>query len=202
MSLLLSLFVASTACAAAPVTAPAPTFEELWREGTTFDAFLESAKARRELWLKNWGRAVVSPELERRARAAGDWKLLVVAVDRCSDSVSTLPYVAKLAEVAPNLELRIIDPERGREIMEAHRTPDGRAATPTFILLDGAYEERGCFVERPSELQRWWLANEAMAEGARVDRKMEWYDADLGASTLREVVEVMEAAAQGGTRCG
>ncbi len=116
--------------------------------------------------------------------------------------MSTLPYVAKLAEIAPNIELRIVDPERGREVMEAHRTPDGRAATPTFILLDDASTDRGCFVERPSELQTWWLANASMDSDERVNRKMEWYDADLGAATLREIVEMIEAAAASAVRCG
>lgn len=201
MSLLVPLFLASAAaCAPAPVPAHG-TLEELYRGGTTFDAFLEAAEARRDLWLKNWGRAAVADDLVERARAAGPWKLLVIAVDRCSDSVSTIPYIAKLTELVPSIELRIVHPDAAEDVMEAHRTPDGRAATPTVLLLDPTFAERGCWIERPSELQRWWLASEAVPQNERVEQKMEWYDGDLGVSTVREIVEMMEAAAAGRTEC-
>lgn len=201
VSLLVPLFLASAAaCAPAPVPA-AGTLEELYRAGTTFDAFLEAAEARRELWLKNRGRAAVADDIVERARATGPWKLLVIAVDGCSDSVSTIPYIARLTELVPDLELRIVHPDAARDVMEAHRTPDGRAATPTVLLLDASFTERGCWIERPSELQTWWLGSEDLPQEERVERKMEWYDGDLGVSTVREIVEMMEAAAAGRTAC-
>lgn len=201
VSLLVPLLVASVAACTPGGAGPVATLEELYRGGTSFADFLDAAEARRELWLKNWGRAAVAEDMAARARATGSWKLLVIAIDGCSDSVSTIPYIAKLIEAAPNLEMRIVRPDDAREYMESHRTPDGRAATPTILLLDGGFAERGCWIERPSELQSWYLANAALATDERVERKMEWYDADLGASTVREIVEMVEMAAAGGTRC-
>lgn len=200
MHIFAPLLLAGAACSTAPAPVP-PTYEELFRTGVEFGAFLDAAEARRELWLKNWERSAVPEDLAERARALGEWNLLAVTVDRCSDSVSTIPYLARLAETAPNLRLRLIDPEAGKAIMESHRTPDDRAATPTVLLLDTSYEERGCFVERPSELQTWWLANGEMPMNERVDRKMQWYDEDVGQSTIREVIELLEAARDGRSAC-
>lgn len=196
------LLAVASSCAPAPPHAAADTLETLFSEGQTFGVFIEAARARRELWLKNWERAEVPADLVERAHAAGEWKLLIVAVDRCSDSVSTIPYIAKLVEAVPGIELRMVHPDDGRGIMESHRTPDGRAATPTVLLLNATYEERGCWIERPSELQTWWLESAGLEMDERVERKMAWYDEDLGASTVREIVEMMEAAAAGGRRCG
>ncbi len=86
--------------------------------------------------------------------------------------------------------------------MEAHRTPDGRPATPTVILLDAEYREAGCWIERPTELQTWWIENErTLDDDERFRRKMAWYDEDAGASTLHEVVEMLERARSGATAC-
>jgi hypothetical protein len=125
----------------------------------------------------------------------------VIAVDGCSDSVNTIPYLARLVALAPQLELRIVSPTAGRAVMEAHRTPDGRAATPTVIILDAQGNEVGAWVERPSVLQQ--MAIDARAAGT-FDRliagKQAWYDADAGASTVREVVDLVARAARADAR--
>jgi hypothetical protein len=178
--------------------------ERRWNAAVPFDEFLPGVVARRELWNRNWDRGVVPEVMRERARAAGRWRLLVVAIDGCSDSASTLPFVGRLVEAVPSLELRILHPDSGgRAIMESHRTPDGRAATPTLILLDDGYSEQGCWVERPSALQELWITNpDGLDDAARVNRKMAWYEADMGSETIREIVELLEAAAAGAPRCG
>jgi hypothetical protein len=86
--------------------------------------------------------------------------------------------------------------------MEAHRTRDGRAATPTLILLDENWNEVGCWVERPSELARWGeLERAKLSDGEFVRQKTAWYDRDRGRSTVREVLDMIEHAAPGAP-CG
>lgn len=194
--------------AAAPGGTPAPIdlapdsarYHALWDAGVRYDAFFRSAEGRRALWERNTASAEVPDELRERALAVpGRWRLLVVAFDRCSDSVNTLPYLAALADEVPALELRIVGPDAGREVMEAHRTPDGRVATPTVVVLDPGWNAAGSWTERPSELQRWFLANpEGLTHDQRYLRKMAWYAEDAGRSTIREVVELLEAAGQRG----
>lgn len=119
----------------------------------------------------------------------------MIAVASCSDSVSTVPYLARLVEALDSVELRIVDSEDGRPWMEAHRSPDGRATTPTILVLDDEYRVRGCWVEQPAALQSWWL--DVLARGDQAeefDRKMAWYEEEAGRETLREFVEVLEAA--------
>jgi hypothetical protein len=96
----------------------------------------------------------VAPDaLVTRASAAGSgWKLLVVTVPGCSDSVNSMPYLASFLDKVPSVEMRLINGTVGKAVMEAHRTPDGRAATPTVILLDDQFNERGCWIERPAPL--------------------------------------------------
>jgi len=168
----------------------------LYDGGVDYAAFLAAAERRRSLWLSNTARATVPGDLLERARAVGGtWYLLAVAIDGCSDSVNTIPYVAKIAELVPGLELRIVDSTVGRSVMMAHPTRDARAATPTVLLLDADWNEAGCFIERPNELQTWYQENKTSLESEELfEKKMAWYDEDAGAETVRELVAILEAA--------
>jgi hypothetical protein len=172
------------------------TYKSLYESGQTFADFVSKATARKEQWEGNYALKIAPDALVTRATAAGSgWKLLVVTVPGCSDSVNIVPYVASLLDRVPSVEMRLISPSAGKAVQEAHRTPDGRAATPTFILLDAEFNERGCWVERPSELIR------LMNAGTDFEGKMAWYDKDRGASSLEEIVQVIEAAHAGSTKC-
>ena len=171
------------------------TYKALYESGETFADFLVNAKARKEQWDGNYALKVAPDVLVTRATSAGSgWKLLVVTISSCGDSVNSVPYIASLLDKIPSIEMRLVNPTAGKAIMEAHRTPDGRAATPTVILLDDQFNERGCWVERPANL----IA--LMKEQPNFNRQ-EWYQQDRGASALDEIVQMIEAAHAGSVKC-
>ena len=181
------------------------SMQELYEGGRHFADFLHSAVRRKALWDGNYAKgAGIDESLVRRARAVGGpWRFLVVAMDSCSDSVSTIPYLARLVERVEGLDLRIIDSRRGRRIMEDHRTPDGRPSTPTVLLLDDEWNEVGCFIERPPTLRDWILENRESLDGEAIfERKMAWYAEDAGRETLETFVAMLEAATRGEESCG
>lgn len=188
---------------AAALESDDPRLEALYRAGREFDDFLETAERRRELWVRNYEEGQVAEDLLARARALeGRWRLLAIAEDWCSDSVSTLPFLALLAESSDALELRVVDSETARGVMDAYRTPDDRTATPTLLVLDHDYAEVGCWIERPSELQTWAIVTRPTLDDREfLTRKMAWYEEDAGRSTVREVLERIEAAASGSRIC-
>src|SRR5215203_6454158 len=155
------VLVAATSVAARAVAAGQGEIDYggLYAKAITFAEFLENARARRDEWRAHYNDATVSADLITRMRALpGKRRILVVAEDWCSDSANTIPYVARLVDGAPErLELRLIDSARGREVMEAHRTPDGRAATPTIVILGEDGQLLGAWTERPSSTQTWFL---------------------------------------------
>lgn len=190
--------------APAPVISADEELRQAYESGLLFPDFLREADARKELWDRNYGAADVPAAVVERARAlGGTWYILAIAVAGCSDSVNTIPYVAKLTELAPNLEMRIIDSTVGRRYMEARPTPDGRAATPTLILLNSDFDEVGCWIERPTPLQEWALGEgSAISRRAFMEEKMSWYREDGGRHTVDEVVGILEAALGGDRVCG
>lgn len=179
-------------------------YRALFESGQAFADFVATADRRKEQWEANYALRAAPDALVTRAKAAGSgWRLLVVTVPGCSDSVNSIPYLASLVDQLPGVEMRLVMRDDGLSVMEAHRTPDGRAATPTVILLDAEYRERGCWIERPGPLIAWLTENDdKLNSGELFDGKMKWYDEDRGASSLEELVQVLEAAAAGRSICG
>ena len=183
-----------------PAAMPSDTLKATFDKGIPFAEFLTGAQNRKEQWVTNYaGTASIDATLVARAAAvAGKWKLLVVSVDSCSDSVNTVPHIARLMDLLPNIEMRLVNPDQGRAVMESHRTPDGRAATPTVVLLDENWQERGCFIERPPMLRTHM---DSLSSNARFSGKMAWYEQDAGRSTVTEIVTMLEAAGRGEVQC-
>lgn len=176
----------------------------LHASGQTFTDFVAAAKARRDGWVKLADSAEVAAPVIARAKAAangGSWRLLVVAIDACGDSMNSVPYVARVAALA-GIDLRIVLPTAGRSVQESHRSLDGRTATPTFVLLDAAGNERGCVVEQPKALREWAAPARATVSLDSVHAGIRaFYATDRGASIALETVEMLEAAKAGRTHC-
>ncbi len=169
-------------------------YAALFDKGVPYRDFLDAARSRRDEWLERSKDAKVDAEAVTRVQQLGARRrLLIVAEDWCGDSANTLPYVARLAESAPEvLDLRIVDSSAGRPVMEAHRTPDGRAATPTVVLLDETGTFLAAWVERPSALQKWYIEQQdLLSQRDLLDQKYKWYQEDQGKSAIREIVELL-----------
>lgn len=188
------------------VTAAVPAdsaLRTLFDKGQTFAEFVAQATARREGWVRLQRDATIAPALLERARAVGGtWQLLVIAIDRCGDSMNSVPYAARLADSVPGLSLRIVLPTAGRAVQETHRSLDGRTATPTLVLLDSAGNDVGCLVELPAPLRQWNHKHRGVVSDDSLHAYRDaFYGKDRGASLATELVELLEAARAGTPRC-
>ena len=166
--------------------------EPVFLSGKVWEQFLAGVSAQRELWLKTDSDASIPHELiERVTSASQGLSIVVVAEDWCPDSAFTVPHVAKLASSA-GIPLRVVDSKAGSALTAAHRTPDGRTATPTIVVLRNG-RDAGAWVERPAELQNMFLSMSTNPENAkRFSQRRAWYEADRGLSALREIVALIE----------
>ena len=166
---------------------------DLFLAAPDFEAMLASATKHVELWGAVWRRATVPASFVDRVTALGGaWHLLVISADWCGDAVNVVPVVARLAELTPNTDLRIVERDACPEIMNAHLTGHSRSI-PIVIALDEAFVERGWWGTRPSELQQWVLGEGRQLEKSERYRQMRaWYARDRGVTILEEVVSMME----------
>lgn len=187
----LILLVLLAALPQLPAESPAD-IETIFQNGKTWEQFLGDVAQRRELWTRTESAVTVSPEfIERVYASSRGLRIVVVAEDWCPDSALAVPYVARLAQ-STGVPLRVVNRAAGEPLMTAHRTPDGRTATPTIVLLRNG-RDVGAWVERPAELQEMFLSMSTNPESARrFSQRQSWYESDGGRSTLREVVALIE----------
>jgi len=165
-------------------------------EGVDLDAFLADARANREMWHAMAHRIPAHDDASARLRELGGcWKVLVLADDWCGDAVNTLPLATRLLEAGGTAEVRIVPRERFPALMDRHLT-GGSRSIPVFILLGLNGTVRGSWGPRPRELQtRVQSEFQGLASEERYREIRRWYARDRGASTIREIVEMVESGA-------
>ncbi len=150
-----------------------------------------------ERWRSIHSRAQVPTDLLDRATALpGRWHLLVLVEDWCGDAINTVPVLDRLAELAPNIDLRVVCRDQNLDLMDAHLSPTGGRAIPVVLLLDEIFTERAWWGSRPEPLQTW-INDEghALPKDERYKAARVWYARDRGRTTLTEITAKLETAA-------
>ena len=164
-------------------------FADLWSQALPYDVFVAASELKhRGLWhglhrlarIPAWALTAVPPD-------AG-LKLLVLAEDWCGDASNTIPILAKLSDLAPGIELRILRRDEHPDVMDRYLT-NGARSIPVVIALDRDFHELGHWGPRPRLLQEWVL--EERKKGTPKDQLYpevrRWYARDAGETTLQEV---------------
>ena len=85
------------------------TYRARFESALRFAEFLERAQKNAQLWRDTYRLVRVPEDMVARAAALTErWHLLVMVEDWCGDAVNTVPHLARLAELSPMLDLRII----------------------------------------------------------------------------------------------
>ncbi|TVR57597.1 MAG: thioredoxin family protein [Gemmatimonadales bacterium] len=164
-------------------------------EGVDLDAFLAEARANRDMWHAMADRIPAHDDASAQlSELGGRWKVLVLADDWCGDAVNTVPVATRLLEAGGTAEVRIIPRERFPELMDRHLT-GGSRSIPILILLGLDGTVRGTWGPRPRDLQSRFESDlRPLASDERYREIRRWYARDRGASTIREIVEMVESA--------
>src|SRR4051794_13684340 len=144
------------------------TLRERYLGAPEFSEMVATAEKNVDLWAAVWRRARVPQEFVQRVAALGGaWHLLVLSEDWCGDAVNSVPVVAKLAELSPNVDLRVLGPDHTPNLRAAP-PPGPSRSVPAVTVLDEQFIECGGWGPRPAELQAWVLGpGKAVENGAR-----------------------------------
>ncbi len=179
-------------------TPSAPIDPAIWETALTMDAYIDQATSLQSLWQSARRIAQIADAVrDAAARLAPPLHLLALTEDWCGDAVHTLGVVARIAEAAPQVTLRLTSRDAHPALMDAHLSAGSRSI-PVVMALDAAGAEWGWWGPRPSELQAWVKAEGmALDKDARWKAIRTWYARDRGEATAAEVLALLTHAADG-----
>lgn len=166
-------------------------FRSLWSEALTFDQFVAaSAPEHTGLWEGIFNLARLPSWALPATGELPPLRLLALTEDWCGDAANTVPVLARWAEHAASVELRLLRRDEHPELMNRYLT-NGSRSIPIVIVLDSDFNELGHWGPRPAELQAWVMANKGIiAKSELYPQVRRWYSRDRGNATLREVLAV------------
>jgi thiol-disulfide isomerase/thioredoxin len=120
--------------------------------GKTFDEWM--AAAEHDMNRKNMEQGLANQELEPHIEAllgALPRPVYVVAIaeDWCGDVLRHVPVLQRLAQAAPNMEVRYITREQHKDVFMRFLT-NGGEAIPKFVFISSQYVECGNWGPMPS----------------------------------------------------
>ncbi|MHB0947880.1 MAG: thioredoxin family protein [Gemmatimonadaceae bacterium] len=189
-----------------------PMPERFHEAAWDYRAFRGDDTAKVALWTASdvKARSVVRPYLQRVLAIPRRQHLLVVAENWCPDAANSLPYLAQLADAAPNVDLKVLRKADAPDLLAKYPLGD-RQATPLVVIMDSKWQVRGVWIEQPEALQRRIAALKAdgLTQDAIRSHVNAWYAADSGRAMLDEITRLLDgkggalvAAGGGAATCG
>lgn len=146
--------------------------------------------------MKKWDKiGKISPELMDKLMSI-DQKMtwLVITEGWCGDAAQNLPFLNKMAELNPNIDLRFVLRDDNLPLIDAFLTNGGRSI-PKLIALDNDLSVLGTWGPRPEPVQKAFLANKVSQErtGKEFTEYLHlWYAKDKGITLQGEILAILD----------
>ena len=124
---------------------------ELFNRGISFEKFVNTGESsHKEKTIDIYNGVQFDEDLISRIEAI-DKKInvLVLAEIWCPDCMVNVPVLERIRQISEELNISIIRREGNEKYFEEYSV-GGAVKIPTFIFLNEAFKEIGCFIERPS----------------------------------------------------
>lgn len=148
---------------------------ERFEKATTFDQYVEQMKVNKEQMLKNVEDVEISADDVSWWKQQGTIKAFVLTYDGCGDALYNIPVLAKIARLAGNIDLRVVQRDENLDIMDQYKNQGLYRSVPTFIFMDEHLNEIGSLKERAESMSQVMEAEQLKVRRAlREQYKNEW----------------------------
>lgn len=139
-------------------------------------------------------KATLTSELtEAIGKVKTKWTWYVLVEGWCGDASQSLSYIAKMADLNPNIDLKLLLRDDNPELMDAYLTNGGKAIPKLICINSETGKEVGTWGPRPQNIQNQVAS--LKAEGPEVfkaefGKKLHvWYGKDKGNSLQEEFIQ-------------
>lgn len=163
-----------------------------WDNAVDYKKFLKGARENIELMKARYdGFQVVEQDIELLKSIQNDIRILVIGNDRCDDTAGNVPILARLAELNPKIELRILDSDSNAQYHQQFKV-NGKSKTPVVLFLSTELEELCRWVERPNAAYK--VINEgteSSVNGRKTGLKKLYSDPEIQQQSMNEFMELV-----------
>ena len=122
---------------------------EQFAQGMTGRRYIEQMSMNKERFLAALESVTIAAkDTEVVRRLAGTRKILVITEDWCGASVASLPFVIKLVEGMPDVEMRVSLRDENPDLMDQFLKNGVYRSIPVFAFFDEHMNELARFIER------------------------------------------------------
>jgi hypothetical protein len=163
--------------------------KERFRQGMTFQQYLDQMATNKDRFLKNLAEVKLEPEQRAVfANRPGKLNVLVITEDWCGDAMTNFPVLARMVEGCPNVEMRVFLRDRNPDLMDQYLNQGLFRSIPVFVFFDDRMNELARFIERPSSVTEYMDKKQLELRIAmREEKKDEWRQA--AADELRSLLK-------------
>lgn len=145
--------------------------------------------------MKRWDKTLKIPVDIQERIAKMDTKItfLVLSESWCGDAAPSVPVMNKIAELNPNIDLKVVLRDENLELMDEFLT-NGSRSIPKLIVFNRESEEVvGEWGPRPSIATQ--MVEDYKKEHGSIDSQFKqdlqlWYNKDKGQNTLEDLAEL------------
>ncbi len=123
------------------------------------------------------------------------WTWILIAETWCGDGAQNIPVIAKIKELSPFIDLKIILRDENPEIMDAYLTNGSRCIPKLICINTETKEEIGTWGPRPSAIQQmvkeYKMLNPNVAHDIFIRNLHLWYARDLGKSIQHDLEQLL-----------
>jgi thiol-disulfide isomerase/thioredoxin len=182
-----------------PPVLPTLDWKAVFDSGTTYDDWIKGGTSPENRdKMETLRRAqVLDPQLAGfLAALPRPVRVVAIAEDWCGDVVKHVPVLARMAEAAPNLQVRFVSRVQHPDVFVRYLT-NGGEAIPKFIFLSEKWVECGNWGPMPEALKELIARGKACGDVAAARRKVSaLYEADPARHhTQRELMALLDIAA-------
>ena len=146
--------------------------------------------------MKRLGKTVkLTPELVSAVETLpANLKWLVITEGWCGDAAQIVPLIDALAQLRPDIELKLILRDEHLEVMDAYLT-EGSRSIPKWIILDENWETLTSWGPRPAPLQQRLKEYKQQPDKPYAEFAQElqlWYNKDKTQTIQGEMVELLK----------
>lgn len=168
-----------------------------WNEGLTFQGFVDYSQKNVDQMRENYEKTDINQALSQEVKAFDkEARVLVIGADWCGDVVANVPSIAKLIDLNPKLQLRVIDRDRHDDLMQ-HFLTNGSKAIPKAVIAPPHMRSWETWGPRPAACQKIMTDNkDKMPKEQIYPMLRDWYKNDKNQTVLNEVWAIIKKQAQ------